>query len=298
MGGAATARDRPLVSVGMSVRDNAATVELAVRSILRQSMGDFELILVDDGSTDGTLEILRSFDDARVRVVDGGTAQGLPARLNQTIDLARGELFARMDGDDIAFPDRFARQLDRLRAEPELDLIGAGMVVFRDDYGLIGARRPAPDHAGITASPTDGFGLAHPTFMGRTTFFRRWRYRPQAVAMEDQDLLLRAHRESRYGNVPEALLGYRESRLSLRKNLRARRSMAIRYGREHLDRGDRAGAARAVAMQAAKGAYDAVAIGLRLDYRLLRHRAQPVTAAEQAAWDATLASLGIDGPVT
>ena len=288
--------DQPLISVGMPVRNQAATLDLAVRSVLDQSYGEFELLLIDDGSTDGTLEVMRGFDDPRVRVISDGQGVGLPRRLNQAIALGSGDLFARMDGDDVSYPDRFARQVAALRTDPDLDLVGAHVVVFQDDYRAIGTRRPAADHAGITARPTTGFGIVHPTFMGRMAFFRRWQYRPDAISMEDQDLLLRAFRDSRYANVPEILLGYRESRLRLGKILPARRHMAIGFGREHLRQGQPGWAARAIAGQAARGAYDLAAIGLRLDYALLRHRALPILDTERRGWRETLDGLGVEAP--
>ncbi len=286
--------DRPLISVGMPVRNVAQTLGLAVRSILAQTYGEIELLLIDDGSTDETLAVMRGFDDPRVHVISDGESLGLPARLNQAIAFASGELFARMDGDDVSYPERFAKQLAVLRREPEIDLVGTGLVVFRDDGLAIGTRRPAADHRAITARPASGFAMAHPTFMGRIAFFRRWQYRTDAVSMEDQDLLLRAHRESRFANVPEILFGYREAQLRLPKILKARRYMAMRYGQEHLRQGQPRLAARAVAEQVAKSVYDAAAIGLKLDYRLLRHRAQPITDAERAEWRAVLERLDLD----
>ena len=287
---------QPLISVGMPVRNNVRTLDLAVRSILAQSYGEIELLLIDDGSTDGTLDVMRGFDDPRVRVISDGESLGLPTRLNQAIAFASGEVFARMDGDDVSYPGRFARQIDALRDDARLDLIGTGVLVFRDDLRAIGVRRSPAEHAQITARPAAGFAMAHPTFMGRTAFFRRWLYRANAVSMEDQDLLLRSHRDSRFANVPEILFGYRESRLDLRKILRARRSMALRFGQEHLRQGEPALAARSVAGQAARAAWDTAAIGLKLEYRLLRHRAQPIGEAEGAAWRAVLDGLGMQVP--
>lgn len=282
---------RPLISVGMPVRNNVTTLDRAVRSILGQSYGEIELLLIDDGSTDGTLDLMRRFGDPRVRVISDGESLGLPTRLNQAIDFASGELFARMDGDDISYPERFERQLAVLRASPGLDLCGTSLIVFRDDDTAIGVRRSPVEHARITARPASGFPMAHPTFMGRIDFFRRWHYRPGAVSMEDQDLLLRSFRNSRFANVPEILFGYRESQLRLPKILKARRYMALRYGQELLRQGQPALAARAVAEQGAKAVYDSVAIGLKLNYRMLKHRAGGISDQEQADWRDVLAGL-------
>ncbi len=287
---------QPVISVGMPVRNNAATLGLAVRSILNQSYGEIELLLIDDGSTDGTLDVMRGFDDSRVRVISDGESLGLPTRLNQAVAFASGEVFARMDGDDVSYPERFARQVALLRAQPGLDLCGTSLVVFRGDHEAIGVRRSPTDHDRITARPASGFPMAHPTFMGRIGFFRRWQYRPSAVSMEDQDLLLRSYRDSRFANVPEILFGYRESQLKLAKILRARRYMALRYGQELVRQGQPRQAARAVAEQGAKAVYDSVAIGLHLDYRMLRHRAGTITAEEQADWQTVLADLRSNHP--
>ena len=287
---------QPLISVGMPVRNNAGTVELAVRSLLAQTYGEFELFLIDDGSTDETLDILYGIDDSRVRVFFDGGSLGLPTRLNQAIAASSGELFARMDGDDIAFPNRFARQVEMLQSDATIDLLGAWVVVFQDDFAAIGMRRPGAGHSAITARPASGFGMVHPTFMGRMTFFRRWHYRASAISMEDQDLLLRAHRESRFANVPEPLLGYREPRLRLGKILRARRHMAVGFSQEHLRQGKPALAARAAAAQVVRATWDTAAIGLRVNYGMLRHRAQPISDTERRRWDDVLAGLDITRP--
>ena len=283
---------RPLISVALPARNNARTLALAIRSILAQDYDRFELILLDDGSTDDTLAVMESFDDPRIRVFQDGARRGLPARLNQAIGLARGEVFARMDGDDIAYPDRFRRQIDRLLADDAPDLVGAGVVVVRDDLSVTGVRRPAEDHAAITSSPATGFAMAHPTWMGRTAWFRRWGYRETAIGMEDQDLLLRAHRESRYANVPDLLLAYREPRLDLRKIGRTRRHMAVGYAVEHRRQGNPQLALKAVTGQSARLVMDVVAIGTGLGYRLLSHRAQPATPAETDRWREVAAALG------
>src|SRR4051794_36827493 len=120
-------RTTPLVSIGMPVRNNEKTLGVAVRSIVRQTYPQWELLLINDGSTDGTLEVARGFCDERIRVIDEPESRGLPARLNQAVAAARGEYFARMDGDDLSYPERLERQVAYLQAHPEVDLVGAWM---------------------------------------------------------------------------------------------------------------------------------------------------------------------------
>ena len=91
--------------------NSAATLELSIRSLLNQSCGDFELLLCDNGSYDQSLAIAHSFDDPRVICLSDGRRLWLAARLNECIDRARGPYLARMDADDIAYPDRLAQQM-------------------------------------------------------------------------------------------------------------------------------------------------------------------------------------------
>ena len=165
--------EQPVVSIAMPVRNCERTLKLAVESILAQTYRSWELLLIDDGSSDGTVEIARSFQDSRIIVYSDGMARGLVARLNQAIALSRAKYFARMDGDDVAYPERLERQLAYLESHPDVDLIGAAILVFGQDGTPLGKRAVRPDHEAICSTPASGFGLAHPTYVGRLEWFRR-----------------------------------------------------------------------------------------------------------------------------
>ncbi|MBK7862791.1 MAG: glycosyltransferase [Archangiaceae bacterium] len=120
----------PLISVLLPARDAEATVAAAARCILGQTLGDLELVAVDDGSVDGTGAVLRSLDDPRVRVLDGG-GRGLVHALNLGLTAARGSLIARMDADDECDPRRLELSLKALT--PELSGVGTAVEIFRDD---------------------------------------------------------------------------------------------------------------------------------------------------------------------
>jgi glycosyltransferase involved in cell wall biosynthesis len=113
----------PAVSVLMSVHNGAPLVAEAVASILGQSDGDLELIVVDDGSTDATAELLAAVDDPRLRP-QRQARTGLTRALNRALAVARGPLVARLDADDVALPERLARQRAFLAAHPEVGLLG------------------------------------------------------------------------------------------------------------------------------------------------------------------------------
>jgi glycosyltransferase involved in cell wall biosynthesis len=123
---------QPLVSVIMSMRNGAATVGATVRSIQLQTLEDWELIVIDDGSSDRSSFIVEAFGDARIRLVRETSSAGLAPRLNQAVALSRGEFIARMDADDVCFPQRLARQIAQLREDPSLDVLGClgTMLIF------------------------------------------------------------------------------------------------------------------------------------------------------------------------
>ncbi len=120
----------PLVSIGMPILNCEKTLKVAVRSVLNQTYSHWELLLIDDGSEDQTLNIALSFKDPRIRVIADGLNQKLQRRLNQAISLSEGKYFARMDGDDIAYPERLKYQVEYLEEHPEIDLLGTKYLVF------------------------------------------------------------------------------------------------------------------------------------------------------------------------
>jgi len=199
------------LSVLLPFRNAAPTVRAAVRSVLEQTERDFELLALDDGSTDSSGDLVRAeaSGDARVRVLGDARSLGLAARLNQALDLAGGTLLARMDADDVCHPDRLRLQAKALDADPSLDLVGSSVVVLDGDEPR-GIRRFPSSHETIVAHRWRGIPIAHPTFMARAAWLRRHRYDETFTRAQDQELLLRTSASSRFGNVAAALLGYRE----------------------------------------------------------------------------------------
>ena len=205
---------RPVISVVLPVFNGASHIEVSVRSILDQTFDDFELIAINDGSTDSTLEILQSIGagDSRLVLVSREN-RGLVASLNEGIDVARGDWIARMDADDISEPNRFERQLQRL-AEKNADICGSWVQFF----GATDARilRHAESDEAIKAELLFGAPFAHPSVMMKATLARQLRYDPVWEKCEDYDLWERAARAGwRMTNVPEVLLRYRKHDLQI-----------------------------------------------------------------------------------
>ena len=163
---------RPLVSVVMSMRDSAETVCAAVRSLQLQSLKDWELIAIDDGSRDQSAVIVESFRDSRIRLIRETRSAGLATRLNQAVMMSRGDFIARMDADDLCFPNRLQLQVEYLQRNPSVDLLGCRAVVFTDNATLIGMLPLGLSHESITSRPFSGFPFPHPTWCGRAKWFR------------------------------------------------------------------------------------------------------------------------------
>ena len=274
----------PLVSVAMSMYNASGTLAAALRSLRLQTMRDWELILVDDGSADDSVENARLQWDERINLTVDGQRKGLPTRLNQAVSVARGRYVARMDADDIAYPERFERQIAFLEAHPEVDLLGTGGIAFRGAGEPLGLLPVKTTHEEICAAPWSGFPLAHPTWMGRLDWFRRSAYRACARRCEDQDLLLRTYRDSRFACLPEPLLGYRQERVSVKNIATGRLHYAHALWRTGMAGGDWKLALRGVRTQCMRAVVATAMVAGGGGDRVLRRRFTAAGHAEQARW--------------
>lgn len=219
--------ETPLVTVAMPVFNAGRFLRPAVLSIIRQTFTDWELLIIDDGSTDGAVDLIADIDEPRIIIVRDGENKGLAARLNEAVDRARGKYFARMDQDDISYPERLERQVTMLELHPEIDLCAVCCVTINTNDELIGTLPFALGHEEICARPWLGFYLPHPTWTGRTGWFRRYRYAsPGRYFCEDQELILRTFRVSRFVTLPETLFAYRtRDRINWLKSIRTRNAL-------------------------------------------------------------------------
>jgi glycosyltransferase involved in cell wall biosynthesis len=183
----------PLVSVLLAAHDDASFLGEAVDSVLRQTLRDLELIVVDDASTDRTPNLLDRVDDKRLRVFRNEKQAGLAASLNRGLEHAEGRYVARLDADDVALPQRLERQVDRLRTEPPCAVVGSAIVDV-DESGRAGATHVLPSGArplrwhSLFSSP-----FFHPTVVVDRDVLdaRGLRYDPDYLESEDYDLWTR-----------------------------------------------------------------------------------------------------------
>lgn len=205
MGNATDAKSPPpRITVGIPFYNEERFLADAVRSILAQTERDIEVLLVDDGSTDRSLEIAKSFTDPRIVIVSDGQRRKLPARLNEIARRARADLVARMDADDVSHPDRLARQLAELEADDAIDAVGtwAGLV---DDAGEVFAiAEAAPLPASRKTALLRGV-FAHATMLARRSWLLANPYDERLTRSEDRDLWCRTAATSHFRVIPSPL---------------------------------------------------------------------------------------------
>lgn len=203
-------RASPLVTVAMPVFNGGRYLRLAVLSMVKQTYQNWELLIFDDGSTDNAFHDIAEIADPRIIVLRDGRNRGLAVRLNEAIDRARGEYFARMDSDDVSYPERLARQANALQNDCTLDLIATRTITI-DEYDQVTGLFPyAISHQEICSQAWRGFYFPHSTWMGKTAWFRANRYAtPAPYCCEDQELLLRSYCSSRFATLDEILFAYR-----------------------------------------------------------------------------------------
>jgi glycosyltransferase involved in cell wall biosynthesis len=184
----------------------------AVDSILAQTFGDFELILIDDGSTDGSPAILNKYaaTDPRVRMIRRPN-RGLTKSLNDCLQMARGEFFARMDADDVCMPNRFEHQINYMRAHPDVVLLGGAYDLIDGSGRLLRHVTQPQDDAALQEICLSGrTPICHPSaMMRREPTLRVGGYDEQFAVAQDLDLWLRLGEVGKMASLPQTLVKYR-----------------------------------------------------------------------------------------
>jgi len=201
----------PAISVLMPVWHAVRFLPAALDSVLAQTFTDFELIAIDDGTSDGSAEVLAAFAarDSRVRVVRQEN-RGIVASLNHALELARAPFVARMDHDDVSRPDRFAKQIAYLRQHPEIAAVSGAMDVVDQDGTYLRTDEFPTLPAAVEIELLYRNCICHPAVMARTEALRKaGGYRKNAQFAEDYDLWLRLSESGQIANLPDVLLSYR-----------------------------------------------------------------------------------------
>ncbi|MBK9283699.1 MAG: glycosyltransferase [Sphingobacteriaceae bacterium] len=208
------------ISVILPVYNGEKYLREAIESVLNQTYRNFELIIVNDGSTDQSLSIIHSFSDNRIICVNNQQNAGLIEVLNQGISLAKGEFIARMDADDICMPERFKMQMEVFEKNPEVVLVSSDYFQMEDGHLALSSGFIESDELKtvLLFSP----GMAHPTVVLRNSFQQNQKpYDINFIHAEDYKLWIDLSEQGKFYNIPLPLLKYRTHTGQISQNYRA-----------------------------------------------------------------------------
>lgn len=204
------------ISIGIPFFNAESYLADAIKSVIQQSFEDWELILVNDGSSDSSLKIAESFakKDNRIRVISDGLNKKLPYRLNQIIDESKGEYIARMDADDLIHPDRIKIQLEFLEKNNNFDLVSTGVVSINDKNQIRGIRCLENIYTDFSRVKRN-YPIVHASVLARKSWYNRNQYDISLPRSEDFELWCRtiSNNDLKIAVLPQALYYYREEGL-------------------------------------------------------------------------------------
>lgn len=214
---------KPIVSVVMPVYNGSKYLREAIDSILNQTFTNFELIIVNDGSTDNSEDIILSYEDQRIRYLKNEQNCGICITLNKGLDNAHGKFIARMDCDDISMPERFAKQVNYLERHQDIGALGTDMITFGEGcteryFDFV------HNHYECKAGLLFATCFAHPSVMLRASVINTHalRYDDEYRGLEDYELWYRLSEYTGMANLPKALIRYRLHKAQLTQNVTKR----------------------------------------------------------------------------
>lgn len=222
------------ITIGLPFYNNEKTLEMAVKSVLVQTLESWELILIDDGSRDESLVIankMASMDD-RIRVISDGQNRGLVFRLNQIIDIAQADYIARMDADDIMLPERLEKQLEVFNSYPKVDVVATAAYTIDENDNPIGIRDTEPI---VLNNGKDVFKksiLIHPSILVKKEWYKSNKYDKEFIRAEDFELWCRTFMYTNFFRITEPLLLYREGNVSVKNYTLSMKTLRMIY-RKH-----------------------------------------------------------------
>ena len=215
-----------MLTIGIPFYNNEKTLADAVKSVFAQTFTDWELILADDGSVDGSLAVAKAFEqmDDRIKVVSDGVNRGISYRLNLIASLANGDYIARMDADDMMMPDRLEKQMKILLADNSIDVIDTAAYVINEKGEPVGMRG-TEDLSGWNKKMVLTKGLFfHPAVIAKASWFRENKYAEKYLRTEDFELWCRTFDKTVYTRVCEPLIIYREGKVNVKNYVNSART--------------------------------------------------------------------------
>ena len=203
-------KEQPLVTVLIPVYNRPMVIN-TIKSIIDQTYQNLEILVIDNASTDNTVETIRSLNDDRIRLVVNEKNLGQTGSMNRGLKLAEGKYIARIDSDDVAFPQRIEKQVEFLEENPDYVLVGSWIQYISDDDKIGGVMKMCVTDEGLRFMQTFFCGIHHPTAMYRTDIIRTYQieYEPGISMAEDYELWRKLLHYGKGCNLGETLVYYR-----------------------------------------------------------------------------------------
>lgn len=210
-------KSKPLISVIMPAHNASKHISIAIESILSQTFKNFEFLIVNDNSSDKTARIVRKYarKDPRIRLFNNSKRLDIAGSLNKGIENAKSDIIARMDADDISYPQRFELQYKLIQKSKRIAAVGANIILIDSSENVVGLRNYPQTSDKLKKCLFKYSPFAHPVVMFRKDIFEKvGKYNPKYSPTEDLDLWFRLGKENEFRSIPRPLLKYRLSEKS------------------------------------------------------------------------------------
>jgi glycosyltransferase involved in cell wall biosynthesis len=228
---------RPQISIVMSVYNSRRFIDQAVESVLEQSFEDFEFIIIDDGSSDDSMDIVRSYGDERIRIIENEGNLGLTASLNRGIESARGDYIARIDADDVWVNYKLDVQIDYMKINPGVGVCGTLANIIDEKGEIIRKTNFPARHKAIIWSMIFVNPISHSSVMAKTELTKKNRYNENIKKSQDYELWSRLSPQTRINNIPERLVSLRRHSETISNTQSGEQlSFALKIANDHICR--------------------------------------------------------------
>ena len=202
--------DKPKISVLMPVYNGEQFLDKSIKSVLEQTFNNFEYIIINDGSTDDSLKIIKSYEDSRIKIINFSKNMGITAALNNGLNVAKGDYIARQDQDDISHPERFMLQVEYLKNN-DVDLVDANFIFIDENDKYIQDYEKRYFNPDETLSHLFFYEMVHASIMCKRLIFTKYNIQYRKRPTEDYDLFIRlAKAGMRAGRLDQKLIKQRK----------------------------------------------------------------------------------------
>lgn len=218
----------PLVTIALPFYNDSSTIVDAVKSVFAQTYQNWELVIIDDGSTDNGYDLIKNIRDPRVQIIKGEKNEGISYRSNQVVELAKGEYVAKLDADDMMAKNRIEYQIEYLVANPTVDVVDTAMYSLSREAVPDGKRGFEELHKNPKLLVKSAYML-NGAVLAKKEWFKQNKYDGSYFRAEDYELWVRTFEHTNFARIPKPLYFVREGRVSLKNYLNTNKTLRKIY---------------------------------------------------------------------